>query len=300
MNKNDIEKKFTESDITSLEDFEPKVRTGKTSMNLGQLMREIDEQEEVIDEIVKEEVLQDEGTLLEQEAINESKEPVIYFKNVGLEYDTEEILENINLKIYQGEFVYLVGESGAGKSSLIKMIYREAKNTRGEIFIDNEDITKFKNSQLPGLRRKVGVIFQDYKLLKDKTIFKNVSYSLEVTKYPKREIKDRVNYILKKVGIIEHADKYPNELSGGQQQRAAIARAIVDDPEFLVADEPTGNLDPENALAIMGILETINNEGTTVIMATHDVGIVNNFPKRVILIGNGKIIKETKGEYIYE
>lgn len=313
-NKENIYGEFKKEDeITSLEDFEPNMnktnsssskRPGKNKINLEELRNEVNSTtknlhsssglEHLKPNKIKEQINEN------PKFMSQKNKPVIEFTHVGLEYELEEALIDINLKIYKGEFVYLVGESGAGKSSVIKMIYREVKNTKGDILIKNENITKFKNSQLPRLRRMVGVIFQDYKLLKDKTIFKNVSYSLEVTRYPKKKIKDRVNEILDKVGILEHADKYPNELSGGQQQRAAIARAIVDDPEFLVADEPTGNLDPENALAIMEILEKINNEGTTVIMATHDVGIVNNFPKRVVLIGNGKVIKETKGEYIYE
>ncbi|MFV0288451.1 MAG: cell division ATP-binding protein FtsE, partial [Mycoplasmatales bacterium] len=161
-------------------------------------------------------------------------------------------------------------------------------------------ITNLRNKDLPRLRRKICVIFQDYKLLSDKTIFQNVAFSLYVTGYPKNMIKKRVLEVLNKVGIEDQAQKYPDELSGGQQQRAAIARAIVDEPVILVADEPTGNLDPENALAIMELLVKINEEGTTVVMATHDVGIVNNFLNRVVLLGEGKVIKEAKGEYIYE
>ncbi len=225
---------------------------------------------------------------------------LIEFRDVSLKYNREVILENVNLSIANGEFVYLVGESGAGKSSMIKMLYREVAVSGGAIIIDNQDITKLKSYQLPKLRRKVGVIFQDYKLLPDKTIFKNVSFSLEVTGYPRKKIKAKVMETLRKVGIASQAYKYPDELSGGQQQRAAIARAIVDEPIILVADEPTGNLDPENALAIMELLEKINEEGTTIVMATHDVGIVNNFPKRVVLLGKGKVLKESRGEYIYE
>ncbi len=225
---------------------------------------------------------------------------LIEFRDVFLQYNREVVLQKINLSIANGEFVYLVGESGAGKSSMIKMLYREVVVSGGAIIIDNQDITKLESYQLPKLRRKVGVIFQDYKLLPDKTIFKNVSFSLEVTGYPRKKIKAKVMETLRKVGIASQAYKYPDELSGGQQQRAAIARAIVDEPIILVADEPTGNLDPENALAIMELLEKINEEGTTIVMATHDVGIVNNFPKRVVLLGKGKVLKESRGEYIYE
>lgn len=243
--------------------------------------------------------LDEEVITKEEQKIDKDKE-IITFDNVSLRLGKEEVLKNINLKIYHGEFVYLVGASGAGKSSIIKMIYREVVNTQGALYINGENVTNLKNIHLPKLRKKIGVVFQDYKLLKDKTIFQNVAYSLQVTRYPRRKIKERVKYILEKVGIFDQANKYPNQLSGGQQQRAAIARAIVSEPQILVADEPTGNLDPENALAIMEILERINNEGTTVVMATHDVGIVNNFPKRVVLLNKGKIVKEAKGKYIYE
>ncbi len=225
---------------------------------------------------------------------------IIEFRNVGLNYDGEVILDEVSINIRKGEFVYLVGESGAGKSSLIKMIYKEISNTKGSVFVEKENISKLNHKELPRLRRKIGVIFQDYKLLPDKTIKENVAFSLEVTKYPKDKIQKRVEEVLKKVGISSQADKYPDELSGGQQQRAAIARAIVDEPIILVADEPTGNLDPENALSIMDLLEQIHKDGTTIVMATHDVGIVNNFAHRVVLLGDKGIVKEDEGKYIYE
>lgn len=229
-----------------------------------------------------------------------ARDAIINFQNVGLRYKNDVVLDDVSLEIERGDFIYLVGESGAGKSSMIKMLYKEIDNTSGSIIVDSQNITKLKQTKYPMLRRKIGVIFQDYKLLKDKTVFENVAYTLEVTKYPKKKIKEKVNQTLEKVGIIEHANKFPDELSGGQQQRAAIARAVVDSPKIVVADEPTGNLDPENAISIMQLLEKINSEGTTVVMATHDVGIVNNFPKRVVLLGKRKILKETKGQYIYE
>lgn len=232
--------------------------------------------------------------------VNRNEAPLITFENIHLKYGKDEVVKNISLQIFRGEFVYFVGKSGAGKSSLIKMLYREVKNTAGRLNVDGENITRFKNSKLPKLRRKVGVVFQDFKLLSDKTVYENVMFSLEVTKYKKSLRKEKVLETLKKVGIIEKKDFFPNELSGGQQQRVAIARAIVSDPLILVADEPTGNLDPENAIAIMEILSRINETGTTIVMATHDVGIVNKYSSRVVLFKNGEIERESEGGYIYE
>lgn len=228
------------------------------------------------------------------------KKVMVSFEDVSLSFDNEVVLENLNLEIYEGEFVYFVGASGAGKSSLAKMIYREIKPTGGNLIVDGENISTLKNSKMPYLRRKIGVIFQDYKLLKDKTVYENIRYSLDVTGYEKKKREEQVLKTLERVGLLEHKNKYPEELSGGQQQRVAIARAIVDDPKIIVADEPTGNLDPENALQIMEILMNINKTGTTFIMATHDVGIVNIFKNRVILVKDGVVANEVEGEYIYE
>ncbi|WOO88223.1 ATP-binding cassette domain-containing protein [Mollicutes bacterium LVI A0039] len=222
------------------------------------------------------------------------------FENVDLKIEREQILRDINIKIHEGEFVYFVGASGAGKSSLIKMIYRESKNSKGTLTVLDKNVTKLRQRHLPELRRKVGVVFQDFKLLPDKTIYENVKFSLDVTGYPRKKKHEQVLKVLRQVGIASHKDKYPNELSGGQQQRAAIARAIVDEPSILVCDEPTGNLDPENAIQIMEIITDINENGTTVLMATHDVGIVNKYKHRVVLMKNGRISNEGEGEYIYE
>ncbi len=226
--------------------------------------------------------------------------PIIEYKDVKLKIDRDDIIKGVSLKIFPGEFVYFVGKSGAGKSSLAKMIYKEVKNTGGSLIVDETNVTNLRSSKLPHLRRKIGVIFQDFKLLNEKTVYENVKYSLDVTGYPKKEKKEQVLKILKIVGVLDQKDKYPNELSGGQQQRVAIARAIVDDPKIIVADEPTGNLDPQNALAVMEILKKINKTGTTIVMATHDVGIVNKYKNRVILFENGVIENESKGGYIYE
>lgn len=237
---------------------------------------------------------------VEEQKDIDPKKAIVSFKKVALEFDQERVLSEVDLDIYEGEFVYFVGQSGAGKSSLAKMVYREIKPTDGEIYVDGEEIGQMKNNKMPYLRRKIGVIFQDYKLLKDKTVYENVRYSLDVTGYEKAKREEQVLKTLERVGILDQKDKYPDELSGGQQQRVAIARAIVDDPKIIVADEPTGNLDPENALQIMEILMNINSTGTTFIMATHDVGIVNIFKNRVVLLKDGQVANETEGEYIYE
>jgi cell division transport system ATP-binding protein len=227
-------------------------------------------------------------------------DPIIKFENIAVEYDGLKIIKDISLEIFPGEFVYIVGPSGAGKSSLAKLIYRDVKNSLGKVYVDGENITRLKTHKMPKLRRKIGVIFQDYKLLNNRTVYDNVNYSLEVTGFPKKKRKDQVLKTLKIVGIIDQKDKFPNELSGGQQQRVAIARAIVDEPKIIVADEPTGNLDPKNAIIIMEILNEINKTGTTIVMATHDVGIVNKYKKRVVLVKDGMVVNETEGEYIYE
>ncbi len=278
----DKEKKINKDEVPSKVETPKETETSKKSEETGEIKEVKKEKDE------------------KKENLHNLKEPIIRLENIGLKYGSEVVLKDVNININQKEFVYLVGESGAGKSSVAKMLYKEIEPTKGHIYIQGEDITKYKSRQLPKLRRKIGVIFQDYKLLSDKTIYENVAFSLRVTGYPGSKIRPKVEEVLKKVGILEQAQKYPDELSGGQQQRAAIARAIVDNPIIIVADEPTGNLDPENALAIMELLEKINKEGTTIVMATHDVGIVNNFLNRVILLGDGKVLKEAQGEYIYE
>ena len=230
-----------------------------------------------------------------------NEKPIIKMENVEVSYDgTKKTLKEINLEVYPGEFVYLVGPSGSGKSTLSKIIYRDVKTNNGNVLVDIFNVSKMKNRELHKLRQKIGVIFQDYKLLPDRTIYENVKYTLDVINYPRRLRKEKVFKTLKEMGIFEQKDKLPNELSGGQQQRAAIARAIVNDPKIIVADEPTGNLDPKNTLLIMDILERINQNGTTIIMTTHDVGIVNKYQHRVILLEKGTIKKEDIGGYIYE
>ncbi len=184
-------------------------------------------------------------------------------------------INNLSIQIKDGEFVYVVGPSGAGKSTFIKMMYREEKATKGRIRVGKYDLMKIKDRQIPFLRRYVGVVFQDFKLLQHKTVYENVAYAMEVIEKSPREIKRRVDEVLELVNLKHRMNNFPNELSGGEQQRVAIARAIVNTPGILIADEPTGNLDPDTSMEIMDILERINEQGTTIVMATHNSQIVN-------------------------
>ena len=210
-------------------------------------------------------------------------------------------INNLSIHIKDGEFVYVVGPSGAGKSTFIKMMYREEKATKGRIRVGKYDLMKIKDRQIPYLRRYVGVVFQDFKLLQHKTVYENVAYAMEVIEKSPREIKRRVEDVLELVNLKHRMNNFPNELSGGEQQRVAIARAIVNTPGILIADEPTGNLDPETSMEIMDILERINEQGTTIVMATHNSQIVNEKKHRVIAIENGQIVRDQEqGEYGYE
>ena len=210
-------------------------------------------------------------------------------------------VNGISVNIQKGEFVYIVGPSGSGKSTFIKMMYREEIPTRGKILINGTDITKVKQKQIPYIRRKIGVVFQDFKLLPKLTVYENVAFALEVIEESPRQIRRKVMEVLDLVKLKHKARFFPNELSGGEQQRIAIARSIVNNPPVVVADEPTGNLDPENAWSIMEIFERINNNGTTVVMATHNRDIVNQMVKRVIAIEGGMIVRDDEqGVYGYE
>ncbi|MBB3908617.1 cell division ATP-binding protein FtsE [Anoxybacteroides rupiense] len=210
-------------------------------------------------------------------------------------------LNGINVRIKQGEFVYVVGPSGAGKSTFIKMMYREEKPTSGSIMINGVNLAHLKDNKVPILRRNIGVIFQDFKLLPKLTVYENVAFALEVIEESPRLIKKKVMEVLDLVGLKHKARFYPDELSGGEQQRVSIARSIVNSPKIVIADEPTGNLDPDNSWGIMEIFETINDRGTTIVMATHNREIVNTIKKRVIAIESGKIVRdEARGEYGYE
>lgn len=210
-------------------------------------------------------------------------------------------LRDVNIHIQPGEFVFVVGPSGAGKSTFIKMLFREVIPTTGNIYVNGVDLLELKEKEIPYLRRQLGIIFQDYRLLPDRTVYDNVAFAMQVIETPYRKIKRRVMSVLDLVGLRKRANSYPTELSGGEQQRVAIARAIVNDPLLVIADEPTGNLDPEISWDIMRIFSEINESGTTIVMATHDKEIVDNMEKRVIAIEKGSIVRDDlKGVYGYE
>ena len=224
-------------------------------------------------------------------------------KNVKKIYDdTGTIaLENINLDVKKGEFVFLVGPSGAGKSTFIKLLLREVVPDEGVLTVNGRDVIRMSKKDVPYLRRGLGVIFQDYRLLPDKTVYENVAFAMQVIEAPRRLIQRNVNNVLEIVGLRDKYKCFPNQLSGGEQQRVAIARAIVNNPTILIADEPTGNLDPETSWEIMDIFLKINAAGTTILMATHDKEIVNVMKKRVIAIEDGHIVRdEMRGRYGYE
>ncbi|MBM7636863.1 cell division ATP-binding protein FtsE [Streptococcus saliviloxodontae] len=209
-------------------------------------------------------------------------------------------LRDISVSVDQGEFVYIVGPSGAGKSSFIKLLYSEEKISSGSLYVGEFNLAKMKKRHIPMLRRSIGVVFQDYKLLPKKTVFENVAFAMEVIGERRRHIKKRVEEVLDLVGLKHKARSFPDQLSGGEQQRVAIARAIVNNPKLLIADEPTGNLDPEISMEIMQVLERINLQGTTVLMATHNSQIVNTLKHRVIAIEDGRLVRdEEEGEYGY-
>ena len=210
-------------------------------------------------------------------------------------------LQDVNVHIEPGEFVFVVGPSGAGKSTFIKMLFREVLPTTGSIFVNGMDILSLSPKEIPFMRRQLGIIFQDYRLLPDRTVYENVAFAMQVIEAPHRKIKRQVMNMLDLVGLRHRANAYPNELSGGEQQRIAIARAIVNDPVFVIADEPTGNLDPETSWDIMEIFKEINDTGTTIVMATHDKEVVDAMGKRVIAIEHGRIVRDEKeGVYGYE
>ncbi len=220
---------------------------------------------------------------------------MIEFKQVSKIYEDNTVaLKNINLVIKKGEFLFLVGPSGSGKSTFIKLLIKEIEETEGCIFIAGRNISNLKSNRIPQLRRNIGCVFQDFKLLPNKTIFENVAFTLEVIGKPVYEIKIQVPQVLKLVGIYSKINSYPHQLSGGEQQRVSIARAFVNRPPILLADEPTGNLDPGTSEGIMKILSRINLIGTTVLMATHDRNIVNSMRRRVVELEEGEIIRDQK------
>jgi cell division transport system ATP-binding protein len=219
---------------------------------------------------------------------------VINFDNVSKQYKNSNTpaLDEINLNIAQGDFVFLVGQSGSGKSSLLRLLLKEEKPTSGTVTVDGINVAKLPNRKVPAFRRTMGIVFQDFRLLPGKTVFDNVAFGMEVIGKSKKEIQQRIPAILDLVGLDEKAHRLPSELSGGEQQRVALARAFVNKPKLLLADEPTGNLDPSTSVGIMKLLDRINRTGTTIVMATHDVAIVDQMRKRIVQMENGKIIRD--------
>jgi cell division transport system ATP-binding protein len=227
---------------------------------------------------------------------------MISMKNVSKVYlaDRPPALAEIDVEIPQGEFIFLVGHSGSGKSTFIKLLLREILPTTGEITVAGQDVVHMRNWKIPFLRRNIGCVFQDFKLLPNKTAYENVAFALEVIGKSKHVVRTQVPEVLKLVGLEDKVDSYPDELSGGEQQRVSIARAFVNRPPLLLADEPTGNLDPATSLGIMSLLNRINKTGTTVLIATHDREMVDSMRKRVIALENGKVIRDqSRGVYGY-
>ncbi len=224
---------------------------------------------------------------------------MIEFKNVSKVYPNgTEALHDINLKINQGEFVFIVGPSGSGKSTLTRLLIKEEEPTSGKIIVDNEDLSKLRHRDIPYLRRKMGMVFQDFRLINELNAYDNIAFAMKVTNTSRRSIKRRVPYVAKLMNLSERLDVKPTELSGGEQQRVALARALVNNPLMIIADEPTGNIDPRLSWEIMTLLNEINKRNTTVLVVTHEKNLVNALKKRVIYIENGRIISDRmEGQY---
>ncbi|MBQ1813141.1 MAG: cell division ATP-binding protein FtsE [Bacilli bacterium] len=227
---------------------------------------------------------------------------MIRIKDLEKKYKTGvTAIYDFDLKVKKGDFIFVIGASGSGKSTLIRMLYREEKPTKGSIIIGGVDVARLRNRKVYKLRRKLGIVFQDFKLLPKLTVYENVAFALEILGLPRDEIRKKTMKALELVGLKNKAKNYPDQLSGGEQQRVAIARAIVNEPKILLCDEPTGNLDPDTSWEIMQVLEDINKLGTTIIMATHDKEMVNRMKKRVILIDAGRLKEDyAKGTYTHE
>ena len=227
---------------------------------------------------------------------------MIEFKNVTMVYEIgTKALQDVSLKIKDGEFVFLVGPSGSGKSTIVKLLTAELHPTKGSVHVNGYNLERIKKKQIPYMRRTVGVIFQDFRLVRQKTVYENVAFAMRVIGASEREIRSRVPYVLQLVGLEEKGKHLPDELSGGEQQRVAIARALVNNPSMIIADEPTGNLDPVKSLEIMLLLEQINALGTTVMIVTHEAEMVNRFHRRVIAIDEGRVVSDgMDGYYINE
>ena len=228
----------------------------------------------------------------------ESEEHMIRLIDVYKEYDNgTKALKGVNLRIDDGEFVFLVGPSGSGKSTIIKLITAEIALTEGRLMVNGYNLNTITPRQVPYMRRTLGIIFQDFRLIEKKTVYENLSFAMRAVGASNREVRRRIPYVLKLVGLDQKADRYPGQLSGGEQQRVAIARALDNNPSMIIADEPTGNLDPQRSLEIMMLLERINELGTTVLVVTHEKNLVNRFDKRVVAIENGRIMSDGTGGY---
>ncbi len=227
--------------------------------------------------------------------------PPIVFEGVSKTYRNDTLaLDNLNIRIDRGEFVFIVGASGSGKSTFIKLVLKEIEPTGGKVFVNGRELTRLRRSQVPILRRGIGVVFQDFRLLKDRTVYENVAFAQRIIGAAKTTIRRRVPEVLALVGLADKLNAYPRELSGGEQQRVALARALVNRPNLLLADEPTGNLDPKNSWEIMDLLNDINEAGTTVVVVTHNHEIVNHMKKRVVTLEQGILVSdEEKGGYNY-
>ena len=222
-------------------------------------------------------------------------EKIIYFNKVGIKLNDNKALKNINLDIITKDFIYLIGKTGSGKSSILRTIYADFPLIQGEAEVLGYDLIKIKKKEIPNLRRKIGIIFQDFKLLPDRTVFKNLEFVLKATEWKKKEkIEERIDNVLEQVKMNDYKNRLPNELSGGEKQRVSIARALLNKPKLVLADEPTGNLDPATSLEIMNILNSINIQGTTIIMATHDYQLISKNPKKTIRIEDERIFELTK------
>ena len=220
---------------------------------------------------------------------------IIVFDKVSLKISETNILTNLNFSISQGDFTYLIGKTGSGKSSIIRSIYCDIPIESGKSIIDGKDISEIRKSQIPFLRRKIGIIFQDFKLLSDRSIFRNLEFVLKATDWKdKQKINERIDEVLNEVGMMNLKNRMPYQLSGGEQQRISIARAILNKPNLILADEPTGNLDPGTSKEIMNLLIKINNQGSTILMATHDYDMISKFPKRTLRLEDGKLYELTK------
>jgi cell division transport system ATP-binding protein len=229
--------------------------------------------------------------------------PVINFQNVSMTYPGQQraALDDVTVEVEDGEFVFLVGASGSGKSTFLRLVLREARPTRGTVKVAGKELNKMHGWQVPQLRRQIGTVFQDFRLLPNKTVSENVAFALQVIGKPRSYVEERVPEVLELVGLEGKGDRMPDELSGGEQQRVAMARAFVNQPTLLIADEPTGNLDPNTSVGIMKLLDRINRTGTTVVMATHDSSIVDQMRKRVIELSGGRVVRDqARGVYGYQ